>query len=208
MRGHSRPASWKGRNNSMKKSSIVALSIVGVLVILIVGVVGWGISANNRFVELEETAASAKSDIDTVLQRRADLIPNLVATVKGYAQHEEEVINAVSDARAKLAGASTTEDKLAANDELSSALSRLLVVVENYPDLKASQNFIDLQTQLEGTENRIARSRQEYNDAVQEYNAAIRKFPGSLIAGMQGFEKMEFFEAADGTDTPPTVDFD
>lgn len=150
----------------MKKSSIVALSIVGVLVILIVGVVGWGISANNRFVELEETAASAKSDIDTVLQRRADLIPNLVATVKGYAQHEEEVINAVSDARAKLAGASTTEDKLAANDELSSALSRLLVVVENYPDLKASQNFIDLQTQLEGTENRIARSRQEYNDAV------------------------------------------
>lgn len=125
----------------MKKSSIVALSIVGVLVILIVGVVGWGISANNRFVELEETAASAKSDIDTVLQRRADLIPNLVATVKGYAQHEEEVINAVSDARAKLAGASTTEDKLAANDELSSALSRLLVVVENYPDLKAARIY-------------------------------------------------------------------
>ena len=152
---------------------------------------------------MDESISAAESTIQTQLQRRADLIPNLVNTVKGYAQHEEDIYTALADARAKLAGATDTAAKLEADGELSAALSRLMVVVENYPDLKASENFKDLQTQLEGTENR-----QEYNEAVKEYNAAIRRFPGSVVASLFGYDKKAYFQASEGSQSNPQVNFD
>lgn len=192
----------------MKKANKTLLIVVGVLVLLVIAVLAWGISANNRFVTMRANIEQSQADVETVLQRRADLIPNLVNTVKGYAAHEEELYTALADARASYANAGTFEDKLEANDEISSALSRLLVIVENYPELKASQNFTDLQTQLEGTENRIAIARQNYSDAVGEYNAAIQRFPGSLIAGMFGFDKEPYFEASEAAQSNPQVSFD
>lgn len=192
----------------MKKSTMAILSVVVVVVLLIIGVIGWGVSANNKFVVLDESISAAESTIQTQLQRRADLIPNLVNTVEGYAQHEEDIYTALADARAKLAGATDTAAKLEADGELSAALSRLMVVVENYPDLKASENFKDLQTQLEGTENRITRARQEYNEAVKEYNAAIRRFPGSVVASLFGYDKKAYFQASEGSQSNPQVNFD
>ena len=189
----------------MKKSTMAILSVVVVVVLLIIGVIGWGVSANNKFAVLDESISAAESTIQTQLQRRADLIPNLV---KGYAQHEEDIYTALADARAKLAGATDTAAKLEADGELSAALSRLMVVVENYPDLKASENFKDLQTQLEGTENRITRARQEYNEAVKEYNAAIRRFPGSVVASLFGYDKKAYFQASEGSQSNPQVNFD
>lgn len=188
----------------MKKGLIVALCIVGVLVLLI----GWGISANNSLVDMEETVNQSASDLQSQLQRRADLIPNLVNTVKGYAEHETEVYTALADARAKLAGAGTDVEQLQeANDELSSALSRLLVVVENYPELKANENFINLQDELAGTENRINVARMNYNETVKEFNTSIRKFPKSIIAGMLGFEKAVYFEMDESAGDVPDVEF-
>ena len=192
----------------MKKGTVVLLSVLAAVVLLVVGVVGWGISTNNKFVELETAVDKADSQIQVVLKRRADLIPNLVNTVKGYAQHEEEIYTALADARAKMTGAgATTEEMMEGNAELSSALSRLMVVVENYPELKANENFIGLQDELAGAENRISRAREEYNRAVESFNTAIRKFPANIIAGMQGYEKRPFFEASEADMSNPQVDF-
>ena len=165
-------------------------------------------STYNSLVSLEANVETKQAQISTQLQRRSDLIPNLVNTVKGYAAHENEVYTAISDARSKLAGADTVEELSEADSQLSSALSRLLVVVENYPQLKASENFIALQDQLEGTENRIATARNDYNSAAKEYNTKIRKFPSNIFAGLFGFEKVDYFEAQEGAEQNPEVSFE
>ena len=185
----------------MKKGIIIAIVLV-----VVVGV--WMVSGYNGLVTKAEAVDNAFSNIDTNLQRRADLIPNLVSTVKGYAAHEQEAIDSVTDARAKLAGAQTVEELANADSELTSALNRLMVVVENYPDLKASENFIQLSDELAGTENRIATARRDYNEVVQSYNSGIRKFPTNILAGLFGFSTKPYFEAADGADTVPEVNFD
>ncbi len=186
----------------MKKGMIIAI-VVGLVVIL--GIVL--ISANNNLVSMEAEVDAAMANIDTNLQRRADLIPNLVNTVKGYAAHEQEAIDSVTEARANLTGASTVEEKAEADSALTAALNNLLVIVENYPDLKASANFTQLADELAGTENRIATARRDYNSAVQSYNTAIRKFPTSLIASLFGFTQKEYFQASEGAQTVPNVEF-
>ncbi len=192
----------------MKKGTIITLSVIGVIVLLVIGLFSWGVSTNNNLIDMEETVNASASDLQSQLQRRADLIPNLVNTVKGYAEHETEVYTALADARAKLAGAGNDVEELQeANDELSSALSRLLVIVENYPELKANENFINLQDELAGTENRINIARMQYNETVQEFNTAIRKFPKNIIAGMLGFEKAEYFEMDESAADAPDVEF-
>lgn len=161
----------------------------------------------NEFVSLQEGVRSSWAQVENQLQRRYDLIPNLVETVKGYAKQEKDVLIEVTNARAKVGGAGQIPDKIAANNELSGALSRLLVVVERYPDLKSNQNFMRLQDELAGTENRIAVERRRYNETVQSYNVAIRSFPGNLVAGMFGFEKATFFEAPATAKAAPQVKF-
>ena len=187
----------------MKNKGIIIAIIVALVVILGIAL----ISANNNLVSMEAEVDAALANIDTYLQRRADLIPNLVNTVKGYAAHEQEAIDSVTKARANLAGASTVEEKAAADSALTTALNNLLVVVENYPDLKASANFTQLADELAGTENRIATARRDYNDAVQSYNTAIRKFPKSLLAGLFGFEQKDYFQASDNAQNVPNVEF-
>lgn len=187
----------------MKKKGIIIAIIVGLVAVLAISL----ISANNSLVSMEAQVDAELANIDTYLQRRADLIPNLVNTVKGYAAHEQAAIDSVTDARAKLTGASTVEEKAAADSALTSALNNLLVIVENYPDLKASANFTQLADELAGTENRIATARRDYNAAVQSYNTAIRKFPKSLIAGLFGFEQKEYFQASEGAQNVPNVQF-
>jgi LemA protein len=148
------------------------------------------------------------SQVDVVLQRRADLIPNLVETVKGYAKHEETVFSDIANARSALLGARNPQEKIAANGQLDSALGRLLVLSENYPNLKADQNFLQLQDQLEGTENRIAVERRRYNQTLQEYNVFIRQFPNSIWAGMAGFQPdNEYFQASESSKQAPNVKF-
>lgn len=188
----------------MKKGSIILICIVALVAIFIFGT----ISSYNGFVSAEENVNQKYSDIETQLQRRVDLIPNLVNTVKGYASHEKEVINDISDARAKLAGAKTPADQAKANDDLSGALSRLLVVVENYPDLKANQNFQQLMDELAGTENRIAVSRRDYNDSVATFNKKVKRFPGAMIASIFGFDEKDYFKAEEGAKEAPKVDFE
>lgn len=188
-----------------KKAGLIVLAVV---VVLIVALVGGCISSYNGLVEEREAVSTAQSEVETYLQRRADLIPNLVSTVKGYAAHEEEVYTALADARAALAGAKTVDEMSAANDALDSAISRLLVVVENYPELKADTQFINLQDELAGSENRIAKSRQNYNEVAKEYNTKIKKFPTSLIAGIFNFDEAEYFEATAESQTVPSVNFD
>ena len=161
----------------------------------------------NSIISVSEEVDNKFSTIDTQLQRRADLIPNLVNTVKGYTNQEQSVIDSVTEARAKLSGATTVADKANADQELTNALNNLLVVVENYPDLKSSENFINLQDELAGTENRIATARKDYNDAVKEYNSKIKRFPTNIISGMFGFEEKEYFQATEGREEVPTVDF-
>lgn len=189
--------------------------IISVLVLFALGIIS-GISSYNGLVEMDERVNAAWSQVENQYQRRADLIPNLVATVKGYATHEQETLEGVIQARA--AATSTTinasdmnEASLAAfqksQDALSSALSRLMVVVEKYPELKANEQFIDLQNQLEGTENRITTARADFNAEAQAYNTAVRRFPRSLFAAMFGFEKRPYFQAEAGSETAPTVDF-
>lgn len=187
----------------MKKSTIIIIAIVALVVILGIALV----SANNNLVSMEAEVDAAFANIDTNLQRRADLIPNLVNTVKGYAAHEQDAIDSVTEARAKLAGASTVEEKAEADGALTTALNNLLVIVENYPDLKASANFTQLADELAGTENRIATARRDYNEAVQTYNTAIRKFPNSLVAGLFGFTQKEYFQASDDAQNVPNVEF-
>ncbi|HIW73125.1 MAG TPA: LemA family protein [Firmicutes bacterium] len=191
----------------MKKSTGILLGVLGAVLVLVIAVVGWGVSAYNGLVDAEQQVHTQASQIETQLQRRSDLIPNLVNTVKGYAAHEEEIFTALADARAKLSGASSLEEMDEANGELTSALNRLMVVVENYPDLKANQNFVALQDELAGTENRITQARRDYNDAVQEYNVRVRRFPSNLIAGMFGFEQAALFESDEGASSVPEVSF-
>ena len=190
----------------MKKSTIILIVIAAIFAFTAF----WGIGARNSMVSAYEDVQNKASAIETQLQRRSDLIPNFVATVKGYAAHEEEVYTAIADARAKLSGAIESDDMASvseANAELDSALSRLLVVVENYPELQANENFIALQDELAGTENRIAKARQDYNNEVRSYNKTIKMFPNSIIANMSGFEEMDYFEAAEGAENVPNVDF-
>lgn len=189
----------------MKKKTgwIVLIAVIAVVAL----VVGWGVGSYNSLVTMQESVENKQAAIQTQLQRRSDLIPNLVNTVKGYAKHEQEVYTAISDARSKLAGAKTLSEQDAANTELTSALNRLLVVVENYPDLKANQNFINLQDELAGTENRLQKARQDYNDTAKEYNAKIRRFPTSIIAGMGGFDKVDYFQSQAGAENAPDVSF-
>lgn len=170
----------------------------------------------NSMVAKEEAVTAQWSQVENVYQRRADLIPNLVATVKGYADFEQETLTGVIEARAKATSVTIDPSKLdassiqkfqAAQDGLSSALSKLMVVVERYPELKANQNFLELQSQLEGTENRITVERKKFNEVAQDYNTYIRKFPNNMIAGMFDFEKKEYFEAKEGAEAPPKVEF-
>ena len=169
---------------------------------------GPGCMSYNRMVGDQEAIDQSWSEIENQLQRRNDLIPNYVETVKGYAKHEREVFEKVAEARAKLAGASQVEDKMKASNELSGALSRLLMIVEQYPQLKADQNFIRLQDELAGTENRIAVARKRYNEAVQVYNTRIRSFPGLITARIFGFEKRPYFEAPEEVKQVPQVKFE
>ena len=187
-----------------KRNLIIAL----VIVLVLIGTLYSYVKGNyNRFVSLDEGVKSSWAQVENQLQRRYDLIPNLVETVKGYAKQEREVLIEVTNARAKVGGAVNVTDKIAANNQLSSALSRLLVVVERYPDLKSNQNFLRLQDELAGTENRIAVERRRYNDGVMTYNIAIRSFPANLLAGMFGFEKAPFFEAPAAAKAAPQVKF-
>lgn len=187
----------------MKKSTIILLAIVGVLAIIIFMFMG----TYNGLVSKQEKVKKSSSDLEVALQRRADLIPNLVNTVKGYVSHENEVIDKITKARENLVNAKDLDGKLKANSELSSALSGLTVIVENYPDLKSSQNFINLQDELAGTENRIATARRDYNDAVNTYNSSIKTFPNNILAGMFGFGEEKYFEADSKAQEVPSVNF-
>jgi LemA protein len=187
----------------MRKSLIVVGVIVLIVLIFFLSVRG----TYNRLVALDENVKTAWSQVENQLQRRLDLIPNYVETVKGYAKHEREVLTQVTEARAKVAGAGSVEGKIAANNQLTSALARLLVVVERYPDLKANQNFIRLQDELAGTENRVAVERRRYNEAVRTYNTKIRSFPTNLLAGMFGFTRAELFQAPEAAREAPKVKF-
>jgi LemA protein len=161
----------------------------------------------NTFVSLDEAVKASWAQVENQLQRRYDLIPNLVETVKGFARQEKEVFIGVTEARSKVAGANNIPDKIKANNELSGALSRLLLVVERYPDIKSNQNFLRLQDELAGTENRIAVERRRYNEAVKTFNVKIRSFPENLFAGIFGFTKAAFFEVPETAKAVPTVKF-
>ncbi len=180
---------------------------LGIIVAIIVIAVAIFSGSYNKFVTAEETVDQAYSQIETQLQRRVDLIPNLVNTVKGFAKQEKEVIGQVTEARSKLAGANGPEDQAAADSELSGALSRLLVVVENYPELKSNENYRQLMDELAGTENRLAVARKDYNDEVASYNKQVKRFPGKLVASMFGFDEKEYFKAEAGAESAPDVDF-
>ena len=185
---------------------------VGILVVIVL----WAIGGYNGMVKMDEQVQNSWANVETQYQRRADLIPNLVSTVKGYAKHEqhtlEEVVKARSEAtQLKVDAENLAPEKLAACQKaqsgVSSALGRLLAVAENYPDLKANQNFLELQSQLEGTENRITVARKDFNDTAKSYNQAIRQFPKNILAGMFGFEKKSYFEAEAGSEKAPKVEF-
>ena len=181
---------------------------IGAVVLL---AVFWFFGTINSLVSLKEDVEMQQSQIETTLQRRSDLIPNLVATVKGYANHEEEVFTEIADARSKLAGSIESGDMKSiseANNALDSALGRLLAISENYPDLKASEQFIALQDELAGTENRIAVARQHYNEKLNTYNTTVQRFPTSIVAGMSGYYPMQYFEADESAKEVPKVDFD
>lgn len=187
----------------MKKKSIVIIAVIAVIV-LIAAVLG---GSYNGLVKLETQTDTQFANVQVQLQRRSDLIPNLVNTVKGYAAHETEVFTAVSDARAKLAGAATVEEVNEAEGQMNSALSRLLAISESYPELKSNENFLSLQDELAGTENRIGVARKDYNEAVQQYNVKIRSFPTNILAGIFGFEKKTQFEAEESAQAVPEVNF-
>ncbi len=175
-----------------------------VVIIIIVGALG--LSYNNM-VTLRENVDAQWSQVETVMKRRADLIPNLVNTVKGYASHESEVLTGITEARSRIQAASTPEEYAEANNEFNNALRNLYVVVESYPDLKANQNFSELQAQLEGTENRISTERTRYNDRVREYNTKIARFPTNIIAGIFNFDKKAYFEISKEDAKTPEVNF-
>lgn len=190
------------------KSGTKVLIGIGVVVLLMVFMF---FGTRNTLISLKEDVKMHYSQIETTLQRRSDLIPNLVETVKGYAAHEEEVFTEIADARSKLAGSIENGDMEGiseANDALNSALGRLLAISENYPDLKASEQFIALQDELAGTENRIAVARQYYNEKVRTYNTTVQRFPTSIVAGMSGYYPMQYFEADESAREVPKVNFD
>ena len=190
------------------KKSIGIFAGIGVVVLI---VVFWFFGTRNSFVSLKEDVEMQQSQVETTLQRRSDLIPNLVETVKGYASHEEEVFTEIAEARSKLAGSISSGDIEAineANSELDSALGRLLAISESYPDLEASDQFIALQDELAGTENRIAVARQYYNETARDYNVKVQKFPASIIAGISGYYPVPYFEADEGASEVPKVSFD
>ncbi|MBQ8224573.1 MAG: LemA family protein [Bacteroides sp.] len=193
----------------MKKSTIIWIALAAIIVI-------WGISGYNSLVGMEEGVDNKWSNVETQYQRRADLIPNLVSTVKGYAAHEKETLEGVIAARSKATQLTVnaeelTPEKLAeyqkAQGAVTSALGKLLALTENYPDLKANQQFLELQAQLEGTENRITVARKEFNDAAKNYNTGIRRFPKNLLAGLFGFDRRPYFEAQEGAEVAPKVEF-
>jgi LemA protein len=189
----------------MKKGLVAVIAVLAVILIIGGIFAGVCVSKYNSLITLREEVYSAESNIDTYLQRRADLIPNVVATAKSYAEHEAEVYSNIAAARQKLVNASTIGEKAEANSELTSALQGLNIVVENYPQLKADQAYIAIMDELEGSENRIATARKDYNDIAGEYNKAIIKFPANIFAGMFNLEKAEYFEADAGADKAPDV---
>jgi len=200
----------------MKKKSRTWIIVLVVLAVIVLGTIRWGIRTYNNFVSLEEGIEGQWANVENVYQRRTDLIPNLVNTVKGYADFEQQTLTQVIEARASATSVTIdptnlTPESLAAfqqaQDGLSSALSRLLVTIERYPDLKANQNFLDLQSQLEGTENRIAVERRKFNEVTQGFNTSIRRFPASIIANMKGFDQKGYFQAVPGSETAPVVEF-
>ena len=182
------------------KTLIIVVAIIAVILFPLIG-------SYNKMVSLDQYVKQSESDIDTQLQRRSDLIPNLIATVKGYAAQEKSIFTELADARAKLAGAQTVTEKANADSQLSGSLSKLLVIVENYPTLKSDQNFRDLSVSLEGTENRINIARKDYNNAVGEYNSVTRRFPNSIIAGIFRFDQKPYYKASEGAKEVPKVDF-
>lgn len=193
----------------MKKSTIIILVVLGVLII-------WAIAGYNSLVSADEAVSTAWSNVENQYQRRADLIPNLVNTVKGYAAHEQETLNAVTEARTRATQITVSADELtpeklqeyqAAQGEVGAALGRLLAITEAYPDLKANENFLELQAQLEGTENRISVERRNFNDAARQYNTSRRSFPNNLLAGMFGFEERPYFASNEGAEQAPAVQF-
>ncbi len=195
----------------MKKSKS---ALILILVVALVAL--WGVKAYNNMVSQEEGVSTAWANVQSQYQRRADLIPNLVNTVKGYAAHESETLQAVVNARTKATSINIDAENMTAEQlqefqkaqsEVGGALGRLIAVAENYPDLKANQNFLELQAQLEGTENRIAVERKNFNEAAKKYNTYIRKFPQSLLSGVFGFDKKPYFEAEEGSQKAPTVQF-
>lgn len=199
------------------KGMMIGCAIGAVILLAVAMLVFWGISLNNNLVSLEQGVIQQWAQVENQYQRRADLIPNLVNTVKGYADFEKEVLTKVTEARARVSQFNVTPEVL--NDpqafakfqslqgELSGALSRLLVTVENYPQLKANENFLQLQAQLEGTENRISVERKKFNETVQQYNTTIKKFPASTLAGMLGFKEKQYFTSVPGAETAPKVEF-
>ena len=184
------------------------LIVLVVLVVIVLALFGQYVGVKNNLVAKDQAVKAAWSQVDIVLQRRADLIPNLVETVKGYAQQEVTVFGDIAKARSALLSAQTPSDKIAANGQLDGAIGRLLLVVENYPQLKSNENFLRLQDELAGTENRIAVERKRYNDALQDYNTYVLQFPNSLYAGLAGFKQNPaYFQASEGSRATPKVDF-
>jgi len=186
----------------------IALIVIVVLLLAVLAIGSQFVSVRNDLVTQREAVNAAWSQVDVVLQRRADLIPNLVETVKGFASHETEVFKNIADARAALINGRSPQEKIQANDQLSGALSRLLVVAENYPQLKSNENFLRLQDELEGTENRITVERRKYNETLQRYNTSIQVFPNNIVAGMSGFQRNDaYFTTEPGARTAPKVKF-
>lgn len=195
----------------MKKNKGLIITIVVIVLVAL-----WGISSYNRLVGMDENVSNQWANVETQYQRRSDLIPNLVNTVKGYAKHESQTLEAVMAARSqatqvKIDPSNCTPQQLAtyqkAQGDVTTALGKLLAITENYPDLKANQNFLELQSQLEGTENRINVARKDFNDSAKEYNTSLRRFPRNIIASMFGFEKRNYFEAEAGAEKAPKVEF-
>lgn len=201
----------------MNRTLAITVGVVGAILLFALIIVGWGVSVYNKIISADEGVKSSWSQVENQYQRRYDLVPNLVETVKGYAKQEKEVLENVTLARSRVGQVTITPQMLndpqafakfqQAQDGLSSALSRLLVVSENYPNLKSNENFLTLQSQLEGTENRIAVERRRFNETVQEYNMMIRRFPGSFIASMTGFKEVAYFHATTGAEQAPKVKF-
>lgn len=192
------------KGKKMKKGNLGLIVIIAIVIILGMMLIG----SYNGLVTKQERVDNGYSNLDIMLQRRADLIPNLVSTVKGYMTHESDVVGKVTEARTKLMNANGIDEKSEADRELSNSLNALMVVVENYPDLKASANFTQLTDEIAGTENRIAVARRDYNEAVKNFNTDIKRFPNNLLVGMFGFEQVEYFQASEGSTEVPNVSFE